>query len=620
MALFKRKKKTKEEIKAEELEALTQTKRRAVVSAIQGKVKELETEISERNDYMNTRDDVLYDSDYLINELQIKAGFDATKYNFLPRAIDIHKSQVMGRGFNIITRYDKEDISVLDDSEDKELVEKEAMITNKKRAIAAANAKKGVEDTIEDNGGFAIFTDMAGVGSSYGHGIIKKWYDADENAVKVVALESPQLYRAGWKDTNFRDRDFDVISYQISTDAADKKYKSKLPNGVDSFKPDEQLDNTDTLVKQTSRSMVSVVDFSGSIPGVNDGEPFHAMVVGNYLVGYETNRDFIPKYYLFPNRVKYRRPWGASDISDESISINQSYIQRMSDYTTLIDKILFPKIKFKGYESINLPKAEPREVQGFAMGLDQDMEILQFSPMTYPYDRVISEIKESLFRSLGLGRVLIDDPTVSFESNQAMMTGMKSTVDIAEDKQNRWKNTIVELLEDIYQDLLKHNAKFRESIGGEDVRFDIEWPSVLRKEDSSYRTMLFNDVTRGLSSFETYLNKTGCPDASEEMDRVKSEMKDPVLGAILSANLRMVNQVEIQEDQQEDMERKAAEQGMQIDPTTGQPMPVGPEQTGAPLTTDQNQEGQQPSSGPGTGAPAVSPEGAIATTQQNIGV
>jgi hypothetical protein len=79
-------------------------------------------------------------------------------------------------------------------------------------------------------------------------------------------------------------------------------------------------------------------------------------------------------------------------------------------------------------------------------------------------------------------------------------------------------------------------------------------------------------------------------------------MKDPVLGAILSANLRMINQVEIQGDQQEEMMLQQAQQG-----------------TGAPLTTDQNQTGQQPASGPGTGAPAVSPEGMAATQQQNIG-
>jgi hypothetical protein len=590
----------------------------SLVGSIKTKLLELETEIAERNEYMNERDNILYDEDYLVGTLDIKAGFDITNYNFLPRAIEIHKSQVMGRGFNIVSRYDNEDIPLDTPIEAKDMVEKEVAIINKKRAVAASNSKRGVEGVIEDNGGFSIFTDMAGVASTYGHGIIKRYWDDNEKRERVVSIESPQLFRAGWRSNDFRERDFDAVVYDVSLDYANKTWGSKLKDG-DKFITQSSAFK-DTLKDQTSRPMVTVIDFAGVVPGVNDDKPFHCLIVGDKKVGYETNPDNLPTYYLFPNKVRYRRPWGGSDVSDISISIQQSYMQRMSDYTTLIDKILFPKIKGKGFEAINMPKAEAREVQVFPMGLDQDLEIMQFNPMTYPYDRILNEIKESLFRSLALGRVLIDDPTVSFESNQALMTGMKSTIDVAEDKQNRWKPILTQLLSDIHQDLIKHNKTYKDSIADETIIFDIEWPSVLRKEDASYRTMLFNDVTRGLSSFETYLNKIGCPDASEEMDRVRSEMKDPVLGAILSANLRMINQVEIQEDQQEEMELKAAQMGIQLGPD-GQPIqPQGPGQTGAPLSTDQNQPGQQPSSGPGTGAPAVSPEGMAATMSQNNGV
>jgi hypothetical protein len=566
----------------------------SLVGSIKTKLLELETEIAERNEYMNERDNILYDEDYLVGTLDIKAGFDITNYNFLPRAIEIHKSQVMGRGFNIVTRYDKEDIPLDTPIEAKDLVEKEVAIVNKKSAVAASNSKRMIEEVIRDNGGFSIFTDMAGVSSTYGY------WDADEKRERIVSIESPQLYRAGWRSNDFRERDFDAVVYDVSLDYANKTWGDKLEDG-DKFTTQSSTFK-DALKDQTSRPMTTVIDFVGVVPGVNDDKPFHCLIVGDKKVGYETNTDLLPTYYLFPNKVRYRRPWGASDVSDISISIQQSYMQRMSDYTTLIDKILFPKIKGKGFEAINMPKAEAREVQVFPMGLDQDLEIMQFNPMTYPYDRILNEIKESLFRSLALGRVLIDDPTVSFESNQALMTGMKSTIDVAEDKQNRWQTPLVQLLTDIHQDLLKHDKLYAKSIADQNILFDIEWPSVLRKEDASYRTMLFNDVTRGLSSYETYLNKIGCPDASEEMDRVKSEMKDPVLGAILSANLRMINQVEIQGDQQEEMMLQQAQQG-----------------TGAPLTTDQNQTGQQPASGPGTGAPAVSPEGMAATQQQNIG-
>jgi hypothetical protein len=205
---------------------------------------------------------------------------------------------------------------------------------------------------------------------------------------------------------------------------------------------------------------------------------------------------------------------------------------------------------------------------------------------------------------------MIDDPSVSFESNQALMTGMKSTIDIAEDKQTRWKETLVELFEDILEDLKEIDKNIAKMIG-EDVIIDVEWPSVLRKEDAAYNATLLNDVRAGLISVETYLEKKGYSNVSEEIDRIKNNMQDPILGAILSANLRMVNQLAIQEGQQ-------PQQGMHQMPD-GSMMPDSQMPTNAPLTVDQNQQGTQPMSMAGSGAPAVSPEGAAATMNQNLG-
>lgn len=574
----------------------------SIVNTIKSKLSELESEIVERNAYMNERDKILYDKDYLVNELDIKAGFDATDYNFLSRAVEIHKSQVMGRGFNVLTQYDKEDITLLDKEDPEyELLVKEAQLTNKRRAMEAANAKHGIDDTIEDNGGFSIFTDMAGVASGYGVGIIKKWWDAEEKRERVVNIESPQLFRAGWRSNDFRLRDFDVVVYDVSQDYANKMWKDKLPKGVDSFPASKASSFKDGLKDQTSRPMVTVVDFTGILPGINNNEPMHVVVAGDYVVGKDTNPDYLPKYYIFQNKTRYRRPWGASDISDRAISMNKSYIELMSDCKTLLNK-MFPFLEAVGFDEVNLPQKTSGEIQVFPVSLEQSLNIKQFQPGTYPYNQMLNEIKEGLFRELGLGRVLIDDPSVSFESNQALMTGMKSTIDIAEDKQNRWKPVLCELFTDILEDLKKFNKDFAKLVGNDNIRIDIEWPSVLRKEDASYRTMLFNDVRAGLKSIESYMSETGVKDPAEEVDRITSEMKDEITGAILSANLRMVNQIDLQKEQQDMMMKQQAMQ---------QP-------TNAPLTTDQNQ-GTQPASQPGSGAPAVSPEGMAATMMQNNG-
>jgi len=264
----------------DEVGDLNRAKKQFIATAINDKVHELDNEVSERNAYMDERDSILYDSDEIFEELDIKPGFDKTKYNFLPRAKEIHTFQVMGRGFNIITRYDKEDTSIFEDGTPEK---KQAEMKNKSNEVKAANANSLLDGVLSDNGGKGVFLNKTAVASAYGVGIIKKYVDGKE--VKLVSIESPQNFRAGWSSTNFRERDFDVITYQISVDSANRLYKDKLEKGQ-TFTNDEGTDFSKTLAKQTSRQMVSCVDWVGRHPDVNDGETFHALVVGDKLVGY----------------------------------------------------------------------------------------------------------------------------------------------------------------------------------------------------------------------------------------------------------------------------------------------------------------------------------------------
>lgn len=600
MAFSKKVKKTVEEDNIKDVS--NEDNKQIVANKIIGKLNQLENEIVERNSYMNERDKILYDPESILEDITIKPGFDYTKYNFLPRAKEIHTFQVMGRGFSILTQYDKDDTSLLTKGTEEY---QNAIMKNTERATQASNAKALLDGVVKDNGGKALWMNLAATASGYGVGIIKKWVDPKTKEVNLVSIESVQNFRAGWSSTNFRKRDFDAIVYEISEDSAYADYKSELKDGQ-KFSTANKGNLADSLKSQTSRPMCQVIDFVGMVPGINNNEPFYCKIVGGIMCGFETKKLYFPKYYLFQNRERLRRPWGASDISDEAIDCQKTYIAQMSDYITLLKK-MFPFLVGRGFEGIQVPKKIEGEVQFFPVGMDQDIEIKQFQPGTYPYSPVLSEIKESLFRILGLGRVMIDDPTVSFESNSALMTGMKSTIDIAEDKQTRWKQVFIELFNDILDDLKELDKNIAKAIGDE-YTLDIEWPSVLRKDDASYDSMLLNKVRSGLISIETYLEKIGIANVSEEIERIKGNMQDPVLGAILSANLRTVNMQAIQEGY-----------GMEVQPTSQMTAQAGQQPTGAPLTTEQNQTEAQPMSMPGSGAPAVSVTGAQATMQQNLG-
>ena len=93
-----------------------------------------ESEVADRNGYISTRDGYIY-GDNLERSLKIPISHDRTPINWLKRAVEIHRDQFMGRGFQIVSTYDSKDLNAGEDEEMKQ----EAIIMNK---IAKSNAEQ----------------------------------------------------------------------------------------------------------------------------------------------------------------------------------------------------------------------------------------------------------------------------------------------------------------------------------------------------------------------------------------------------------------------------------------------------------------------------------------------
>jgi hypothetical protein len=194
----------------------------------------------------------------------------------------------------------------------------------------------------------------------------------------------------------------------------------------------------------------------------------------------------------------------------------------------------------------------------------------------------------------------------------------------------------------------------------------IEWPSILRREDASYQTMWLNLLNRGAVSVETFMQKVlPVPDTGEEMDRITDEMSDPVASAILANQLGAIAHMTLNKSlgippwgyviPKVNLKGELAPQevgnmshnygwdqgpyGDEIGPagydgtrgndaflnagmindTSRADMPnyEHPQNANPQLTPDQNSG--QTTSQPGSGAPAVSPAGAVAMNAQNHG-
>jgi hypothetical protein len=536
-------------------------------------LRSLEYDVALRNIYMNKRDRYLYGRG-LYETLNFPDGFDQTTYNFLPRVVDIHTAQLMGRGFSTFSTYQKEDISVYE-SNDPQI--KTTLMVNKIRQHAADSRQKMVAAMIKDNGGFGTFKSAARLGSAYGNTVFKMWWNPKEQKIEWRNLESPFNYRAGWRDSDFRKTDWDGYVYEISEDRAYAEWGDKLPvdtvfqvtqEGFPLSQPIGNMNTSDPLDQntasaypiQTQRPMVAAIDFTGILKGwgVSDSgdivrvdrgkeKRFSVLIVGGVPVEKITDPDLMPNYYLIRNREIPRRAWGESDLTDSALEINATYLERMSDFITVANKTLFPMIQAKGFESTNIPKKQQRKMAVVPMDPSQALEVVDM-PTSFgeEYTAILSELKDDFVHITGIGRVLFDDPTIDTNSNPAVTTMMKGVIDIVEDKQSRWEPKLVEMFTDALNLTAKHVPDAKKFIDTDDSwDLYIKWPNVLRKEDPTFQAMLLTDMHAGVISPDTYLEERGVQDVTEEIAKIRDAMKDPTRAAIMGSRLSELAQFTI---------------------------------------------------------------------------
>lgn len=642
-----------------------------IMTALRG----LEYDVTQRNNYMKTRYDAIY-ADGLYRTQDIDGWF--AEYNLVSRVVDIFTSQLFGREFSMVSDYSKEDLSVYEgDPNQQQLMQ----FKNRKLKADADMRMKAARSIIADNGGMTRFEDGGRIGSSMGETVYKLYPDVKAKKVVISLLESPQNYRAGWSDDDFRERDFDAYVMQISVDKANRAYKSKIPaeatfftsqpgnpllDYVGSANPLDSNANgipslrTGTNVAQTTRKMVTTVDFVGYLPGwgtkngkivkVESGNESRICVydVGGYIVDEITDEKLIPRYYPIPNRKIPRQAWGASDISDSLIDINKEIIRIMADEMAWADKNLWKILLGKGFteEQLSKLKNKKRKTKLLAAGLEQSIEEVGTSSQPLSeFEKLINQRLDLFVRIAGVGRVLFDDPTINANSNQALMTTLKGVVDIITTKQKVWEAALVEMFTDAMYMAASFIPELKEVLADDpNWSFRVEWPSVFHREDQTFQTGLINRLNAKSISLETFLQKADGGDSSEELDRIRDNYKDPVTAAIMGGVTAELAQqvvtpapqgppppdvkynVSVKADATADPVANA-DLIRVVDPQlpdTGAPsgaeqgVSLSPDQLANPqLTTDQNTG--QSASQPGSGAPAVSSEGAVAQAAQNRG-
>lgn len=617
------------------------------VNAVRKKFQELETEIADRNEKITERDDYIY-SDKLNKSLDIPVGHDFTPVNWLRRTVEIHKNMFMGRGFKVISTNDVNDLDSAADDEDKKRLE----IENQREQAYAEARMNTIKAIMEDNGGDAFWSTLAENASAVGDAAIKMYYDEDEKKIELCQIESVENLYALWSKDDFRDVDAYAYVYQVSKQEAIGEYGADEDVQTSPLgSPLEVLSAVGVSNQFSGQPMVSILEVTGKIEGwkaengkvkpcaIGEETELNALIVGQKLVRLITDKKKLPKYYLLPNKRQRRRPWGVSDISDAAININLTYIETLSDWRTASSKVNFNKYKAFGFgPDQQLPKPEPRSIEYLPLSEGQDIvELGQSQSNSIDWGRQLDECKEQFVRETGISRVLFDDPSVTLNSNQALLTSMKPTSDIAEAKKQLWAPVITQLFSDALEMLATVHPETYKDVADTESNWTLKvmWPSVMQKEDPVYQSMILNRFNAGLMSIQSYMEAQG--EDKEEIDRIRREMTDPLTSAVLGKQIPLVAQTiinaataeiqawyqmmqpqtQIAAQQAETQQQAQAMQGMQgmegVNPNGGGAAQVSPDNqaTGG--------VGMQPVSQPGTGATAASAGGALAQANQNAG-
>jgi hypothetical protein len=641
------------------------------------KLAETQAEVVERNQLIADRDGYVY-GDKLQTSLDIPVGHDFTPVNWLRRTIEIHKTQFMGRPFNLISTYNSKDLSMAQDDKEKTRLE----IENKKQKSTAELRELTIKSIIRDNGGHSLFMEGAESASVVGTWVLKAWYDEDEHKYVLSPVEAVENCYAVWSKDDFRQHDLFGYAHQISKTEAMSDY------GCDEKVPTSPLGSPLSIVggnvplsAQESQPMVSVIEATGKIDGwcsyngriakcePGDETEMNVQFVGDKLYKIIDDPKRLPKYYIFPNKKARRRAWGLSDITDAAININLTYIETLSDWRTVSNKVNFPKFKaFNFGPDVQFPKFKSRQIQVLPLADGQDVGLLPMGDNgKIDFQAQLQELKIQFVRETGVAEVLLDNSGMSLNSNQALITSMKPTSDIAENKKELWSPILVQMFSDALETLAAYEPDIYSDLADEADPWTlrVQWPSTIQKEDPIYQQMLLNRWNAGTMSLQTYLEAQG--ESSEEIDRIRDEMSDLLTAAIHGRQLSTVFALNFMPPPQTAPPKVAVNLRGELDPyqtanlayekgfnggDNGGPFPTSagptgyagaqadanqanqgfmegqfPNQTpvqrgpdGQPIATPANNTpGSQPVSQPGSGAPAVTPQGGLNQVAQNQG-
>ena len=446
---------------------------------------------------------------------------------------------------------------------------------------------------------------------------IKVYLDPEDNEIKVISAEKMENIGVGWRSDDALEYDWVTHREAMSVSSIKDMW------GID-VKPDIEVKGQETSGQQGDEWNVKnakIGDFSATtedkitepmayVTEYADNKAY-AILINDKIVSYVIHGYGFNPWVIGHSLHIPGKPWSKALI-DDLMSPNVELNEVLNDDRDYIRTASNSKFIARNMSDFDPESIKPGSGQViFVDGPDSDFSTLGQTVNTYPVDTYIGHITgyihDLLVPAVGFG-------SGSSDSGKSKAIDFQTIVDVVDDLRISWELVMDAVSERIQK--LGHKY-FGEAVNPEatywlnpDGVFEVRqceysWTDIVPITQSDRIVDVLNKFQMGLPFVKVW-EELGYKDPQAIIELMKKEAEDPILTAMRAKMYAVLpGMVQAAQSQQEAM----------IPPS----MPGAPEvNQAAPTLNSSQNEGNQPMSVAGGTTSISTPEGALATAQQNL--
>jgi hypothetical protein len=237
-------------------------------------------------------------------------------------------------------------------------------------------------------------------------------------------------------------------------------------------------------------------------------------------------------------------PHKSAGILDNIVGINTEYNERLSAFSDLLMKFVYPKLKGKNYNQNTIPRLSPKN-NVVPLGMNQDLNIIQDiiqGGQAY-FDSFFNRIEHFMLSSSGLTSIMMGSLPPGETSNAALETMIHSSLSRLEVVRTPIQWAWLSLFQDIWVPLLYKWGSYSavESLTGKKKQVDLKqlfdrfsgfvwtWPDVTPRDALRMIQTTMDRVNAGMLSRQSGMRIQGVASPIDELAQIRAEYQDSVL-------------------------------------------------------------------------------------------